>query len=854
MSQRIEALFKEQEVIPSYMRLLGDMNYGGLHFGGKAENLDILTTAGLPVPPGVKVASEVSTIYQTSGELPIDLVPNISVVRSILGGKIAIRSSATCEDGNTHSMAGVFETVYINKDDNIEEAIKRIYGQAQSPETQAYLQSKGIDPQTVQMGLVVQKLIPSEKAGVLYTSVNGGSLLYEYVEGMGDTLVDGDRIGSIVVIDKESGTITHSKGYDDHPLDERTIESVQDIARKVEKIYSGQKQDVELAEAAGEVYVVQSRPMTREIDNVYIEPALQETVEATRERLRKLVAAEQQELGTSGVIFTDSNFSELLPQPTQMDYGVFEYIFTGQNGIPGAIQLGRKEMGYMFDDKAIGFMKYIGGRPYSSLTGDALTFYAGFPSTQQEYIRTFGENYLKSVEEDPQKGHYPEMGLYIQDPTQQILIEKFGEEKGGEYFEHYKRFQKGLQKASRTFMAEYYSERLPKTGDFINNMQTVDITILTESGLIVYNQQILEELRKNSCVDFVKAARLGFYFSQRLRMELQALYGDEQQAESIFSQLAQGLDGSMITEANIKVEEADEEAAIDMARKFVGHLGSGQEMEIRTPRLGDDEEALTAYVQGLRRGGRLREDFKRAQEQRRTIEKEILEKAGDKKGEFEDIMSGAQIYMALRETVKYYFLKEYALLRDGLIELGKKTGLDEGDIFYLYPTEIGRLAKGKDALLHLIKERKRVYEHQQQLNMPPVIRRSDIDGIDVAAHKNGTFTESKGHLLSTAESVNGTVVNIDEFASIIDAQEKIQKLRTNGEIIILVGKQMNLSHDSLIHAAKAIVIENAGIVSHGAQRARELGRGAIGGINTRVLKTGMRVEHDPHSGMVRKIE
>lgn len=65
---------------------------------------------------------------------------------------------------------------------------------------------------------------------------------------------------------------------------------------------------------------------------------------------------------------------------------------------------------------------------------------------------------------------------------------------------------------------------------------------------------------------------------------------------------------------------------------------------------------------------------------------------------------------------------------------------------------------------------------------------------------------------------------------------------------------MNLSHDPFIAQAAGLVIENAGIVAHGAQRARELGKGAIGGIRSRQLKTGMRVFFDPINQIVRKLK
>ena len=65
---------------------------------------------------------------------------------------------------------------------------------------------------------------------------------------------------------------------------------------------------------------------------------------------------------------------------------------------------------------------------------------------------------------------------------------------------------------------------------------------------------------------------------------------------------------------------------------------------------------------------------------------------------------------------------------------------------------------------------------------------------------------------------------------------------------------MNLGHAPYIAMSSGLILENAGIVSHGAQRARELGKGAIGGIKSGRLKTGMRVLFDPVNKLVKKVE
>lgn len=98
------------------------------------------------------------------------------------------------------------------------------------------------------------------------------------------------------------------------------------------------------------------------------------------------------------------------------------------------------------------------------------------------------------------------------------------------------------------------------------------------------------------------------------------------------------------------------------------------------------------------------------------------------------------------------------------------------------------------------------------------------------------------------------VVNLDEYdsdpAALIDAMNRLRDLGTK---VILAAAQVNLTHDPFINRADGIVLRNAGFVSHGAQRARELGVGALSGIDTRQLLSGMKIVLDPEGRRVTRV-
>src|SRR3990167_2708992 len=65
--------------------------------GTKAANLVKLHRAGLPVPKGYCVPDDVHGYYLEHGQLPVDLEDQLTRARGLLGGKVAVRSSANCE-------------------------------------------------------------------------------------------------------------------------------------------------------------------------------------------------------------------------------------------------------------------------------------------------------------------------------------------------------------------------------------------------------------------------------------------------------------------------------------------------------------------------------------------------------------------------------------------------------------------------------------------------------------------------------------------------------------------------------------------------------------------------------------
>ncbi len=823
--------------------------------GGKGANLVLLRRMGLPVPAGYCVPTDVHTYYIENGELPDVLIDGIIKAKNQLGGKIAIRSSANCEDGADLSMAGVFQSHYVYKDDEIRQVVEQIYQQSRSEEVDRFMTLHGKSARDVKMGLVIQELIEPEAAGVIYTGVNEGNLLVQYIDGFGAGLVDGEMQGSAMLVGRDS-TIIESTGFEARPLPQNAIRQVTKHSRTIESLFPGLPQDIEFAYRDGTVHILQARTLTADLGKVDLKETPEDTLEATKCKLRQLAAEEKRELGTSTAIFSDANYSELLPRPTEMDIGLHMYVWGGSDGIPGAKQLGHTAMGYLVEKTASPIISFIGGRTYFSIGRNAGVYHVGFPETNQEYNATLVNEYLAAVQKDPERGSYPQMGLYLQDPTLEDLQVRFGD-RAQEYFQVYQAFAARMRGFADEYLPEFHNNRLPQTTLFVEQTAKVDIQSMTTIQLADHATEILEHNRTESYVDFVNGARLGFYYSQRLQSLLQQKLGIEKdEAQRLYSRLNQGLDGSAITDANLAIADAgSEDEALRIAQELIGHYSTGEMLEIRHKPMRDEPDKLNAYVQGIRQTGKYRADFERQREARIATQEEILLQVPEEdREELTHVMQASQTYMAVRETAKYYLTKEYLHLRDTLELLGEKTGLESGDIYHLYPRELPQYVSNPQAMLHLISSRKQSFKNYEELAMPAVIRESDIDNLGLATENDSDFTEATGKFLAEGSKVTGVIVNSDQFEDLEQVNAVMRGYKEQDMPIILAATQMNLSHDPLIAQSAGLVIKNAGIVAHGAQRARELGKGAIGGIDSRKLTTGMVVIFDPSNKSIKKIE
>ena len=268
--------------------------------GGKALRLAELLRAGFKVPRAFCLTT---TVYQEFlkdnqlmpqlSKLRLDrnktILKNIcnSLVNKILKGEIktevreqvnrdikvlrtrrlAIRSSATCEDLYLASFAGQFESYLNILADQAFDSIRKCWASIFSNRVLTYTQFHDIELSAVKMAVLIQEMIDAEKGGVLFTknvldSTNPHAIIIEASAGMTDDVVSGLVEPERIIINKKTRTEISRQQPNGKILTGKEIKELVQLAVKIETHFQGVPQDIEWAISKEEIYLLQTRPIT----------------------------------------------------------------------------------------------------------------------------------------------------------------------------------------------------------------------------------------------------------------------------------------------------------------------------------------------------------------------------------------------------------------------------------------------------------------------------------------------------------------------------------------------------------------------------------------------------------------
>jgi pyruvate,water dikinase len=298
--------------------------------GGKGASLGEMINIGVPVPGGFAVtaqafrdfidrsgiADELFSVLKVDVNDPAKLEAAADAAKGLIMGAqvpedieqaiksryeelceregeevfVAVRSSATAEDLPDASFAGQQET-YLNVRgaDEVYDSVRKCWASLYGARAIFYRVEQGFDHEKVNLSAIIQKMVDSEKSGVMFSSqpsTGEPQVVIEGAWGLGESVVSGSVSPDNYVIERSSKKIisrfiaakeimvtrdpkTSKTVTIDVPSDKREAVVLTDseilelskYAEILEKHY-GIPQDIEWGVEKGKIYILQSRPIT----------------------------------------------------------------------------------------------------------------------------------------------------------------------------------------------------------------------------------------------------------------------------------------------------------------------------------------------------------------------------------------------------------------------------------------------------------------------------------------------------------------------------------------------------------------------------------------------------------------
>ena len=300
--------------------------------GGKGANLGQLVRAGLPVPPGFVVTVEGWRAFAAAAGLAENAAPLLAGLRvdddagteraavtlqelvraarmpdavreaTVAAYRrlaeeaheeappVAVRSSATAEDAARASFAGMFKSfLNVRGEDDLVRRVQDCWASLFGARALFYRLRERVAEGEQGMAVVVQRMVQSDKAGVLFTvdpaSGDRDRLVIESAWGLGEVVVSGQVQPDRFVVDKRTLAILErsagrkafelvrdpgggNQRRDLAPdraaalsLTDDEVRALADLGRRDEE-HEGAPQDAEFAIEGRAIYLVQTRPVT----------------------------------------------------------------------------------------------------------------------------------------------------------------------------------------------------------------------------------------------------------------------------------------------------------------------------------------------------------------------------------------------------------------------------------------------------------------------------------------------------------------------------------------------------------------------------------------------------------------
>ncbi|HET9240447.1 MAG TPA: phosphoenolpyruvate synthase [Oligoflexus sp.] len=800
---------------------------------------------------------------------------------------VAVRSSGLDEDGGAQSFAGQYSSFLFQKgEEQIVESIKRCWASAFSHRVLHYRQQNRLDIKDSAMGVVIQKMLHADRAGVMFTRhpikvLDRDKILISAVFGAGEGLVSGLLAADSFELSRASGQVESEITTKTEALEiaaagglqkvavpsdmqnqaALSVEQIQKLGALADLVESraGSPQDIEFVFEQNELYLVQTRPITNLPPEVYYQ---------------------SYEKKTQPFLWDNSNIIESysgVTSPLTFSFASRAYNqvyiqFMDVMGVPKKL----------VDDMAPTFRNLLGllrGRIYYNLanwyelvlalpgTASNKTFMETMMGVKQELGPDL-QKVFDGIRAAPQYGFFDKIKLLAKT------------------FYRFRKIDQIIADFFRDFNRVYHEARAVDMRAMSLSEQMAYYTHLENSFLKKWQAPIINDylcmiffgLLKKLTGQWIKGAD-----TDSLQNDLLCGEGglDSTEPTKFLLRLAKRIDaGDPAFKAWFTSTPADEiitglrgtykdtAAAKDFA-EFLDRFGFRcvNELKLEEPDLHDDPSFVVhSLVSYIRMGSFQTEDMEMREREIRQKAEAIVDQnlGGIKRKVYNFVLREARRAVKNRENLRFARTKSFGLTRHLFRAMGSQLVLakllqDERDIFYLSIDEIIAFVEGRGLttrLHEIVAIRKAEFDEYRRTPSPPE-RFISYGAVGYSLAWPSVLLEAD--LLRSLQEVgddpnklHGTPCCPGVVEGTVRVVETLADAAgINGDI--LVTSRTDPGWVPLFPSCSGLLIERGSLLSHSAVVARELGLPTIVGVNGGLMKrlqTGDRVRIDAGKGEI----
>jgi rifampicin phosphotransferase len=769
--------------------------------------------------------------------IPEDLASAISRPLAPLGEQAAyaVRSSATAEDSPTASFAGQHDT-YLNVvgPAAILQHVRRCWASLFTERAVTYRLRNGFDHRKVQMAVVVQQMVFSQAAGILFTAdpvtCNRKVATVEASFGLGEALVSGlvnadlykVRDGKLVdkavatkqlAIHPSPASGTQEQAIEPERREQPALTDAQvvllaQLGRRIEAHF-GRPQDIEWCLVDDGFWIVQSRPITT---------------------LFPIPAAEDRE----NHVYVSVGHQQMMTDPMKpLGLSVWQLTAFRPMYVAGGRLFVDVSRELASPTRRAGLVAGLGKS--DPLIGDAL-----------QTILERGDFIPSLPDQDPGAAPAGDPPAPIEtDPA--IVAELVGRNQAS-----IAALRRDIRTKSGSALVDFILADIPELKRILFDPQSHQVFMGAMEATWWLNEQLQAWLGEKNAADTLTQS-VPDNVTSEMGLALLDVADVIRPHPEVVAFLQRVEDEGFLDELD---KLAGGRESRDAIRAFLDKYGMRcvGEIDITRPRWSERPTTLVPVILGNIKNfepGAGERRFEQGRQEAWAKEQDVLGRLralpdGEQKAEeAKRMIDRVRTFIGYREYPKYGMVSRYFVYKQALLEEAERLVQahvlrEKDDIFYLTFQELHDVVRANHVDAQLIHQRKAAFRSYQSLT-PPRVLTSDGEVIAGAYRRD--------------DAPAGALVGLPVSAGTIEGRARVIVDMAEAELEpgdILVTAYTDPSWAPLFVAIKGLVTEVGGLMTHGAVIAREYGLPAVVGVEhaTQLIGDGQRIRVHGTDGYV----